>query len=173
MSVVEQTTRSAEGAPSALRYVRFRREYLPALHAIEEASYPDPWTEGMFRQELTNASSHFYVVFLGEELIGYGGFWFVIGEAHITKLTVSEAYRGRGYGKELMEFLFQKGAALGAATFRLEVREGNIAARRLYAGLGFEEVGLRKGYYIRTNETAVIMEKAVDNPGAGLAGEGC
>lgn len=145
----------------ALRYERLSSIHLPTLLSIEEEAYPDPWTLGMFRQELTNDGSQFFVAFRDSTVAGYGGFWLVLDEAHITKVTVVQAYRGTGLGREVMEFLLRHASILGANTVRLEVREQNTVARALYRSLGFAEIGLRKGYYARTNETAVVMGKAI------------
>lgn len=150
MSVYEET---------ALRFQHLKEEHIPELLGIEREAYPDPWTEGMFRQELRSHASYFYVVTRGEAIIGYAGFWLVVDEAHITKITVRAEQRGVGYGRTLLRFLLNKAVALNANTVRLEVREANLAARQLYAEAGFVPVGLRRGYYQKTNETAVVMVK--------------
>lgn len=156
MSVFEQT----------LRYEPLCEEHVSRLLAIEHEAYPDPWTPGMFRQEMINRTSHFFVAFTGGELVGYAGFWLLVDEIHITKVTVAAPFRGQGYGRELMEHLFAHGRRLNATSVRLEVRESNEPARRLYDSLGFEHVGLRAGYYARTGEAAVVMVRAI-TPGEG------
>lgn len=144
-----------------LRYERLVHTHIERLLAIEEEAYPDPWTKGMFRQELVNPASRFFVVFRSLDLVGYGGFWFVVDEAHITKLTVVAEYRRQGLGEELLRFLLRQSIEAGATTARLEVRESNWAARNLYDRFGFSEVGIRKGYYRRTGEAAVVMVKSL------------
>jgi ribosomal-protein-alanine N-acetyltransferase len=154
MSITEET---------AIRFVRLAPEHVDAVVSIEQDSYPDPWTPGMFQQELRNSASHFYVALQGETVVGYAGFWLVLEEGHITKVTVAAPYRGRGFGQELMGHLLRKAQLLGAESVRLEVREGNWPARALYEKLGFRSVGFRKGYYTTTNETAVLMEKGLQD----------
>ena len=163
MSVSEHSVSVVRGGnESPLRIVRLLSEHIAVLLPLEHASYPDPWTQGMFRQELKNIHSYFYVGFLGDLLTGYAGFWLVAGEAHITKVTVDEEVRCRGYGLSLMEFLLEKGPELGATTFRLEVRQSNVSARRLYERLGFSEIGRRDGYYTKSKETAVVMQRSTE-----------
>ena len=65
---------------------------------IEKEAYPEPWTAGMFREEIRSKRSFFYTAWLGDSLIGYSGFWLVLDEGHITSLTVRRDYRGYGYG---------------------------------------------------------------------------
>lgn len=151
---------------AALRFERIAREHIPLLLPIEHEAYPDPWTQGMFRQEIESRNSHFYVVQLNDEIVGYGGFWLVLDEAHVTKVTVAEAHRGRGFGRRLMEYLLERSTWYGAASIRLEVREQNDPAIQLYASLGFKRIGLRPGYYAKTNETAVVMFRNLDAPEA-------
>ncbi len=145
----------------SLDYQKLRSDHIPLVMPLELEAYPDPWTQGMFQQETNNGASHFYVVFANDQILGYGGFWFVLDEAHITKVTIASPFRGQGYGRTLMAFLIERVIDLDGAEIRLEVREGNTAARHLYESLGFESVGLRKGYYARTNETAVVMKKSL------------
>lgn len=152
---------------AALFYVPLTKEHLPRVLPIEHEAYPDPWTQGMFHQEIRNGTSHFYLVFHEDTLVAYGGFWLIIDEIHITKLTVAPPYRGRGLGRTLMRFLEASGRAAGGREIRLEVRESNGAARRLYAALGFAEIGVRKRYYTACQEDAIVMAKTLDRPEPG------
>jgi len=144
---------------SRLEFVPLGIHHIPELLEIENEAYPDPWRQGMFRQEITNATSCFIVAFQEDDIVGYGGFWLLLDEAHITKVTVAAAHRGKGLGHELLVHLLEKARERGATCARLEVREHNAPARRLYERMGFQSVGLRKGYYAITNETAVVMAK--------------
>jgi ribosomal-protein-alanine N-acetyltransferase len=146
-------------AGQGLAFQRFTLEYLPNVLFIESESYPEPWTHGMFRQELTNPNSYIYLALQGDSLIGYAGFWLVLDEAHITRITVAEKHRSMGYGRAITEHMLERAFDLGAALARLEVRETNVPARALYDRLGFVVEGKRIGYYQRTNENAVLMVK--------------
>jgi ribosomal-protein-alanine N-acetyltransferase len=142
-----------------LRFVALSEGYLDAILAIEVEAYPEPWTIGMFRSELRNSQSHFFVILFEGDLVGYGGFWLVVDEAHITSVTVKDVVRGRGYGRQLMDFLLDEAKRVDAQSATLEVRVSNLHARNLYLSLGFRPVGLRKGYYPKTKEDAMIMLK--------------
>lgn len=150
----------------SLRLEPLELHHIPQLLAIEHEAYPDPWTQGMFQQEITNRISHFFVAYVENVLAAYAGFWLVAGEIHITKFTVAEPFRGRGYGRLLMEYLVDMGLNRGGTIVRLEVRESNTPARRLYESLGFQVSGIRKDYYSRSREAAVVMVKEI----AGEAG---
>lgn len=147
-----------------LKFEQLEAGHVPAVMAIENEAYPEPWTENMFRQELYNPASEFYVAFFEGILVGYGGFWRVGGEAHITSVTVANNYRGQGFGRTLVEYLLQGAGDLGLREATLEVRESNTRAYFLYERMGFETVGRRKGYYRRTNEDALVMRRSITNP---------
>jgi len=149
-------------------FVELREEHLDDVMAIELEAYPEPWTAGLFRDEIRNGCSFFYVLLKDSEVVGYGGFWLVLDEAHITSVTVRDGYRGRGLGKRLVAFLLRLAGELGARTATLEVRASNIRAQGLYLGLGFSVVGVRAGYYPKSGEDAIVMLKEL----GGSRGEG-
>ena len=131
---------------------------IPAVHAIESASFPTPWPPYAFRQELeTNRMARYLVVRGGERVIGYAGIWLMVDEAHITTFAVLPAYRRRGIGGLLLCELMDLAADLGATVATLEVRLSNTSARRLYQQFGFRPVGVRPRYYSDNGEDALIM----------------
>ncbi|MBI4557132.1 MAG: ribosomal protein S18-alanine N-acetyltransferase [Candidatus Hydrogenedentes bacterium] len=144
---------------AALEFERLRENHIDALIEVEIEAYPEPWTEAMFRDELRNQRSHFYVAFRDLELVGYGGFWLVLDEAHITNVTIRDVFRGRNYGRRLMTFLLNTAVSAGARLATLEVRVSNLRARNLYLSMGFRPVHVRKRYYPKTNEDAFVMLK--------------
>lgn len=141
-----------------LRYEPLTDHLIPVLEVIEHEAYPEPWTTGMFREEIRNKNSFFYVAYLNNTLIGYSGFWLLVDDAHITTVTVEAEYRGQGYGHEQMAHLITQARTLKAHTLTLEVRESNITAHKMYTGFGFEKIGIRKGYYAKSKEDAIIMQ---------------
>ena len=140
-----------------VQYVPLAEAHLSTLMEIEVEAYPEPWSLGMFRDEIRNRLSWFYVVLRQGAIIGYGGFWLVLDEAHLTSVTVRQCDRGRGYGKRLLHFLLAKAKELGVRVVTLEVRRSNERAQRLYLENGFRSVGIRKGYYSQSNEDAIVM----------------
>ena len=145
-----------------VRYVPLEEAHLDAVMAIEVEAYPEPWGEQMFRDEIRYDKAYFYVVFLADEIVGYGGFWLVLDEAHLTSVTIRDVFRSRGYGRRLLTFLEETAKGLGARMASLEVRASNHRARNLYCSSGYKAVGIRKGYYARTNEDAVVMLKDLE-----------
>lgn len=151
MSVFNSTT---------IRFEPLATAWLMEIMEIEHEAYPEPWTVGMFHEEIRNERSFFYVMVDEKEtVLGYGGFWLILDEAHITSVTVRAADRGKGYGRRLTGYLLERSMEAGARIATLEVRPSNEAALTLYKSLGFKTVGSRKGYYAKTGEDAIIMLK--------------
>jgi ribosomal-protein-alanine N-acetyltransferase len=114
--------------------------------ALERAAYQFPWSEGIFRDCL-RVGYVCRVVAIGSHVIGYGVMSVGAGEAHILNLCIGEPFRCRGVGKSLLVYLIERGTTAGMNEAFLEVRPSNTAAIRLYQSVGFEQVGMRRGYY--------------------------
>jgi len=127
---------------------------------VEVLSFPTPWSQAAFLSELlTNSYAHYFVAAVGARVVGYGGMWLIIDEAHITNIAVHPEYRSRKIGEALLLCLMGKAKELGAIAMTLEVREKNAVAQNLYRKHGFVPRGIRRGYYNDTGEDAVIMWK--------------
>ena len=121
---------------------------LDAIMEIEHESFSIPWSRKSFTEELErNACARYLVVEDEGSVVGYGGMWFIVDEAHVTK----------GLGKLLMETMLQFAADSGMAFMTLEVRRSNEVAQKLYRSHGFVDVGYRKRYYEDNHEDALIM----------------
>lgn len=131
---------------------------IQAIVAIEHECFTQPWTESAFYNELMhNHFAHYVVMLWGEYIIGYGGMWTIMDEAHITNIGIREAYRGRKLGDRLMRELLTMAADRGMKRITLEVRVSNTVAQQLYEKYGFHVEGVRRGYYSDNGEDALIM----------------
>jgi ribosomal-protein-alanine N-acetyltransferase len=93
----------------------------------------------------------------GRRVIGYGGFWFILDEAHVSTIAVHPDWRGQGIGERLLATMLEQALDLGAVTATLEVRVSNARAQGLYRKYDFEVVGRRKHYYRDNSEDALLM----------------
>jgi [ribosomal protein S18]-alanine N-acetyltransferase len=132
---------------------------VPDVVAIERSSYQFPWSEGIFRDCL-RVGYVCRVVSLRGETVGYGVMSVGAGEAHILNLCVHAEVRCRGIGRRLLAYLVDRAAASGMGEAYLEVRPSNTGAIRLYQSLGFEQVGIRRGYYqaVGGREDAAVLK---------------
>jgi [ribosomal protein S18]-alanine N-acetyltransferase len=125
---------------------------------VETTSFTSPWTEAIFRQELTeNKYAHYFVMELENRIVGYVGMWIVIDDAQITNIAILPDFRGKKLGEALFRFALQKAIEHGVTRLSLEVRVTNIVAQRMYRKFGLVPGGIRKQYYTDNNEDALVM----------------
>jgi ribosomal-protein-alanine N-acetyltransferase len=133
----------------------FLQADVPAVLAIEEATYTRPWSETIFRDELHQPGRAYLVAEVDGEVVGYGGVLLLGEDAHITTVAVDIEHRGERIGTRLMLQLVEAALRFGARHLTLEVRFSNRAAQSLYTRFGMAPVGVRKNYYV--DEDAMIM----------------
>ena len=144
--------------PVAVRVEPMTIADLPAVHAIERASFSVPWPDDAYRNELlTNRLASYVVARAGDEVVGFGGLWVMVDEAHITTFAVEPRWRRRGVGEWILLGLLDRAVERQAREATLEVRLSNMPARRLYEKYGFRPVGIRPRYYSDNGEDALIM----------------
>jgi len=134
-------------------------EQVDEVLAIEEASFTNPWTREMYLTELQNRGVSFCFLARGDggQAMGFCSVWRVVDELHINNLAVLPAFRRSGIASSLLKHVLQHGAGLGARRATLEVRQSNEAARLLYEHFGFAVAGVRRSYYTRPVEDALVL----------------
>ena len=136
---------------------RMEEKDLMQVAGIEAASISPPWSEKGFRDAIALQHTIFLVAENEGEIVGYCGCYQSLEEAEITNVAVRTDLRGHGIARKLLERLMEIGKEQGAFAFTLEVRVSNLPAIHLYESLGFESVGIRKNFYDRPKEDAMIM----------------
>jgi len=150
-------------ARDTLPYVRPMRDRdLDEVAAVERQAYLYPWSVRIFRDCLRVGYSC-WVAEVEGRVGGYGIMSVAGGESHILNICVRPAYQRRGVGRTLLDHLLEVARARRADTALLEVRPSNHGARRLYAEMGFSEVGMRRAYYPapQGREDALILGRAL------------
>jgi len=168
-----------------LSVVLMQPAHIPQVMDIEREAFSLPWPERAYRHELTqNDFAHYYALCPRSAacppaprssrpwlrpvirrrpnvdtgpILGYGGFWLLYDQAHISTLAIRAEYRRQGLGEFLLVVLLGEAQRLGSLRAILEVRVSNVAAQSLYAKYGFEQVGRRKAYYNDNREDALIL----------------
>ena len=133
---------------------------LPAVIATEKRCFPeDSWPESVFRSALMDELCFWLAAEREGRVIGYAGMQAVLDEGYVDNVAVDPDHRRQGTALALMRGLLAESRRKGLRFLSLEVRAGNAPAIALYASLGFETVGRRRGYYLRPPEDALIMTK--------------
>ena len=133
------------------------------LLVIEEAQFPEPWTKGMLLDELTNTDTRRYTVAVdAKRVVGYLGVMFVMDELHVNTLGTLPGHEGRGVASSLMDEAWVDARLRGVTRATLEVAVSNTRAQQLYYRYGFRPVGVRKNYYERSHEDALVLWADLD-----------
>ena len=136
-------------------------KYIDQIYEIEVASFSVPWSINSLRDDLEKPLAKYFVLTEGEEVLAYLGIRTVLDEIHIMNIAVKPEHRGKGYSTLLMNELDKFAVDGKFYSISLEVREGNEKARNLYNKCGFETCGVRKDYYEKPKENAILMVKYV------------
>lgn len=152
-----------------------RRDLKHGVLDIERLAYPTPWSPGVFDSEIDQmrgGSRHYVTARRGEPvgsrlatrrrlrrrvpIVGYGGLWFSVDEAHVTNVAVHPDARRSGVATAVMVALADAAIGRGAIAWTLEVRVSSVGAQQLYQRFGFVPAGVRKNYYDNV-EDAIVM----------------
>ncbi len=133
-------------------------EDLDQVMLLELACFSVPWTQESFKKELTENKLARYIVIEEEnQIVGYGGVWYIVDEGHITNVAIHPDHRKKGLGKQLVDAMKDMAIQNEIVLMTLEVRVSNVAAITLYERMGFLEAGIRPKYYTDNQEDALIM----------------
>ena len=134
------------------------RRDISELLAIEQIQFPEPWTRGMLLDEVTNTETRRYSVVVEDgKILGYLGVMFVMDELHINTIGVLPDFEGKGIGTALMDDALRDAKERGIERATLEVAVSNKRAQDLYYRYGFKPVGIRKNYYDKIGEDALVL----------------
>ena len=153
---------SVSGEVVQLAFVPMRLGDVALVGTMERRNYEFPWSDAIFRDCL-KAGYACELVRLDDELVGYGILQTGAEEGHILNLCIDEAHQRRGFARLLLEHLVSRATDDGARVVFLEVRPSNPRAMALYQRAGFNEIGLRKGYYEARGgrEDALVMARSL------------
>jgi ribosomal-protein-alanine N-acetyltransferase len=173
---VDSDKSNTEGV-AELSFTPMQSADLDAVLAIEGVSHPHPWTKGNFADSLAAGHWAYCIRPQADKMVAgsyldpavlwaYCILFPAVDELHLLNITVSPKLRQMGLGKRIMAAIEGVSAQQNIPRIILEVRPSNIAALSLYQSLGYEQIGLRKGYYPQSQETgeredAIVMAKSI------------
>ena len=133
--------------------------HLAAVAELERLCFANPWSADALTHLLQG--DNFGAVALAEDgtVAAYAGLVTALDEGEITNVATHPEHRRCGYAREVLGYLLDEAVRRGLCRVTLEVRESNLAARALYASLGFAPCGKRKNFYSHPREDALILEK--------------
>ena len=166
ISGVMQIEQEAFSAPWSARAYEYELHYNEMAHyyvvrsqrddgsrALPPAT-PASWWQRLLRRERETSNPP---IASRSAILGYGGFWLMVDEAHVSTIASHRDWRRRGIGELLLVSMIDRATEIGANFVTLEVRVSNLAAQALYRKYGFEVTGERRRYYSDNGEDALIM----------------
>lgn len=148
---------------NGIQIVPMGEEHLDALVKIDALCFSDPWSREGLKAELSSPTACFAAAQRAGETVGCAGMHCVCGECYIDKVCVHPGFRRMGIARALVQYLIDDAMKNRAEFITLEVRQSNAAAIALYAGFGFESVGVRKNFYTAPKEDALLMTRFFQN----------
>jgi len=139
---------------------------LDQVCGLEKGCFNNPWSRESFLSDLRSENSCCLVIRLSTEVLGYIIGWFVLDELHVLNVAVHPRHRRKGLARILLDDLQRRAKERDCRGATLELRASNEAALGLYQGSGFHPVAIRRGYYRRPTEDAVVMLKDFVNGSA-------
>lgn len=133
--------------------------YVDQVCMLEEEAFSMPWHRESFMEMIANKDARYLVALCEEEVVACCGLRNIVGEGEITNVVTKSTVRGRGIAEKLLKQLLLQGYEMGVEAFTLEVRKSNQPAIHLYEKLGFQTEGIRKNFYEKPVEDALIMWK--------------
>lgn len=123
-----------------------------ALELIEQRTMKNPWSAQSLKECFDDAYK-MLVIFKGVKPAGFAVIYSTKITTDLLTIAIDPMYQGQGLGKLLLSKTLQEALAQSADECFLEVRASNFRAQNLYSSLGFEKVGVRKGYYEATGDS--------------------
>ena len=138
--------------------------HLAQIEALEALCFSCPWTAAQLQNMMEDPRAAFFVLVDGGTVAGYTAFSTVLDEGYIANVAVSPDYRRRGLGDALVSAMTEEARRRELSFLTLEVRESNAPARALYEKHGYGIVGIRKNYYEKPTESAILMTLWLTEP---------
>ena len=139
-----------------IRILPLQLPHLEALQPNFEKFFPNLWSYAIWKEELGNTNSSYYILFYRDEPVALGGLKIIIDEADLMNLVTRTDYQKKGFAKLLLSYLITKAKEKKCKHITLEVASKNTIAIHLYEKMGFQKISIRKNYY-HDGDDAIIM----------------
>ena len=154
----ECISQNINGEKQTIVIREMRPEDVSAVAALESACFSEPWSEQAFLDALKQPEALMMAAIgMGNNLLGYCGIYLSADEGEITNVAVRPDHRKQGIADAILTAVFLAAQKRGIRTMYLEVRESNIPAQKLYEKHGFVPCGIRKNFYRKPTEHAIVM----------------
>ena len=133
-------------------------EDVETVVGIESRAFTSPWQADTFLNLIGRPGSELWVMeHPVAGILAYAVLWCILDQAELANIAVRSDFRGQGYASRMLERVLQIARDRQVESIYLEVRASNKRAVELYERFGFSRVGVRKTYYDKPKEDALVM----------------
>lgn len=130
---------------------------LESISLLEKETFSLPWNSDMIKDNIEKDKRITLVAYNDEIFLGYILAHYVLDEGYIDNIAIKKDYQSKSIGSTIIAETIKKAKTLGLSFLTLEVRESNLKAINLYQKFNFTQVGLRKNFYTKPTENAILM----------------
>ena len=134
--------------PISISYNKLSLNDTDSIILIENQNSHNPWSQNQIKESILNPTNLCYSISINNQIVGFLMAMSAIDTADILNISINKDYQRKGYGKKLLYYLIKKLKDRTIGQLILEVRKSNHAAITFYLKHGFEEISLRKNYYM-------------------------
>jgi len=134
--------------PISISYNKLSLNDTDSIILIEKQNSHNPWSKNQIIESILNSTNLCYSISINNQIVGFLMAMSAIDTADILNISINKDYQRKGYGKKLLHYLIKKLKDRAIGQLILEVRKSNQAAITFYLKHGFEEISLRKNYYM-------------------------
>jgi len=145
------------------RFTTLAAEQIGWVVDIERHSFSRPWTAADFGEIIRDRSAVSLAMLLREAVVGYAVGYVDGADFHLANLAIAASQRRRGWGRALLYEMLRTAREKGCSTCSLEVRESNSSGIELYRRCGFRQIEVRRDFYSRPRENALVMRAGIEN----------
>jgi len=144
-----------------LQIARAKEEHLQRVFEIEGEAISPPWSREALLDEMGRGDSNF-IVSVDNDVKGFAIVRRVGDDGELLQIAVDASDRRSGIGDLLMSAVIEHAEESSFKSVFLEVRGSNETAICLYEKHGFNAVRVRKAYYDKPVEDAIVMVKNIN-----------
>ncbi len=144
-----------------MKFFELTEDYIAAAALTEAVCLDTAWSEAQIKEAMHREDTLYAIAVDNGELCGIASCVFSMFEAMVENLAVSEKHRRKGVARELMKLIEKEAKSRSLEQISLEVASRNVGAIALYENMGYIKAGLRKGFYSKQKDDALVMIKEI------------
>lgn len=136
-------------------------EDITHIAALEADTFSDAWTAQSIYDTFCQKQAFITVAEVDGEFAGYCIIYYVLDEGEIARIAIEKKFRRQGVGRGILDYTCKCLKERKIDRLLLDVRMSNVSAEAFYRQYGFAKDGIRKNFYAKPQEDAILMSKTL------------